>query len=189
MTRLLAALVLSLVVSGLVAGCGDDDDAQQPASTPAPQSDAPTAKGTGYALQPPEGFSDVTSRFEGSAVRIDLAYAEKADSGFATNLVVIREQPGGDFDLDAVMKEFTKQAEGQATEAGISEVEDRELDGVPAKTYTFLSRNDAEGPVRQRQVVAVKGDAIYTLTWSVADDEFEKQEAVLDEILGSWRWS
>jgi hypothetical protein len=37
--------------------------------------------------------------------------------------------------------------------------------------------------------VAVKDDAIYTLTWSVAADDFEAQEATLDAMLDSWRWS
>lgn len=188
MIRILAVLSVVALLAGLLAGCGEDDDAPS-ASTPAPSSDAPTAEGTGYTVQPPEGFRDVTSRFDGTAVKIDLAYAKTDAPRFATNVVVIREEPGGEFDLDDVMETFTKQAEAQATDAGISEVEDRELDGVPAKTYSFLSRNDEEGPVRQRQVVAVKDEAIYTITWSVPADEFEAQEETLDRALASWRWS
>jgi hypothetical protein len=184
MTRMLAVLLASAVL----AGCGEGDDAPS-SPTPAPQRDAPTAEGTGYAVEPPAGFRDVTSSFDGSAVRIDLAYADQPRSGFATNIVVIREEPGGAVELDDVMTTFAEQAEGQATDAGISEIEDRELDGVPAKTYSFRSRNDQRGPVHQRQVVAVKDGAIYTITWSVAADEFEAQEATLDRTLASWRWS
>jgi hypothetical protein len=181
MPRILAALC----VAAFLVGCGDDDDAPT-ASTPA--RDAPSGvEGTGYTVQPPEGFRDVSSQVDGSAVKIDLAYAERGGAGFATNLIVIREEPDGDPGLDAVMEEFTKQAEGQATDAGISEVEDRELDGTPAKTYSFDSRNTDS--VRQRQVIAVKDGAIYTITWSAPADEFESQEATLDRALASWRWS
>ena len=104
----------------------------------------------------------------GLAFRVDLAYAEKRGSGFARNIVVIRETPGG---------------------KGLSEIEDRELDGTPAKTYSYQRREKENGKVRQRQVVAVSGDAIYIITWSVAADDFEAQQATLDAILDSWRWS
>jgi hypothetical protein len=186
--RILATLSVTAVLAGLPAGCGDDDDVGS-ASTPVPKSDAPAAEGTGYTLQPPEGFGDVTSRFDGSAVRIDLAYADIDASGFATNVVVIREQPGGEFTLDDVMDIFARQAEAQADDAGISRIEDREVDGVPARTYAFLRREQQNGRVRQRQVIAVKGDAVYTITWSVSADEFEAQEATLDAMLASWRWT
>ena len=58
----------------------------------------------------------------------------------------------------------------------------------PAKTYAFRSRQDENGPLRQRQVVAVDDDAIHTITWSVAADAFEEQEATLDRVLESWHW-
>ena len=191
MTRFLAALSVAAVLAGALAACGDDDDDDDPgsASTPTQTSDAPAVEGTGYTVQPPEGFRDVTSRFDGSALRVDLAYVEKDASRFATNVVIIREQPGGEFTLDEVMDTFSKQAEAQATDAGISEIEERELDGEPARTYSFLRRAQENGPVRQRQVIAVKDDAIYTITWSVSADDFEAEEATLDAMLASWRWT
>ena len=190
MIRILAVLLVSALLAGLLAGCGDDDDVGS-ASTPAPKSNAPVAEGTGYMLQPPRGFRDVTSRFDGSAIRVDLVYAdaEQSGSGFARNVVVIREQPGGEVTLDDVMDTFTRQAEAQATYAGIGEIEERELDGVSARTYAYLRRDEGNGRVRQRQVVAVKGDGVYTITWTVSADEFEAEEATLDAMLDSWRWS
>jgi hypothetical protein len=188
MTR--ALVVLSLLAI-LAAGCGDDEGGGGSGSStpePAATSEGPSAKGTGYTLQPPEGFRDLKDRFKDSAVKVDLAYADESASGFATNVVVIREGAGG-AGLDDVMETFKGQAEAQADDAGISAIEDRELDGVPAKTYSFMRREEANGKVRQRQVVAVKDDAIYTLTWSVAADGFEAQEATLDAMLDSWRWS
>jgi hypothetical protein len=173
-----------LAALSLLAGCGGDSNPK-----PAPEATGGSAKGTDYTLEPPEGFRDVKSRFEGSAIKVDLVYADTQASGFARNIVVIREQPGGTPKLDDVMGAFKGQAEAQATDAGISAIEDRELDGVPAKTYSFERRERQNGTVRQRQVVAVRGDAIYTITWSVAADEFEAQEATLDRILATWRWS
>jgi hypothetical protein len=187
----MARVVVALSVLALMlAGCGDDGGGEKSVSTPAPKSDAPAAEGTGYTLQPPGDFGDLSDKFEGSAIRVDLAYAEKGGGdGFATNLVVIRERPGGEFELEDAVDVFTKQAESQATDEGISEVEDRELDGVPAKSWAFQRRGEDNGRIRQRQVVAVKDGAIYTITWSVAADEFDAQEATLDEILASWRWT
>jgi hypothetical protein len=114
---------------------------------------------------------------------VDLAYADPEATGFATNVVVIRETPEGDLDLDDVTAQFVGRVEDTlATDAGVGAVEDRELDGVPAKTYAFRSRQDENGPLRQRQVVAVEDDAIYTITWSMAADAFEEQEATLDRV-------
>jgi hypothetical protein len=186
MTRVVAALAVLALMLG---GCGGDGGDPERASTPPPKSDTAGAEGTGYTLQPPEGYRDLSDRFEGSAVRVDLAYAEKPRGEFATNIVVIREQPGGDFDLGDAVKAFTQQAEAQAGDEGVSAVEDREIDGVEAKTWAFQSRSEDNGRIRQRQVVAVKDGAIYTITWSVAADAFEAQEATLDEILASWRWT
>ena len=187
MTRLRAALPVLATLGALLAGCGDDGDSPS-ASAPAPKADTKTAEGTGYTVEAPKAFRDVTSNFDGSAFRIDLAVADPEAKGFATNFIVVRET-GGEVKLDEVMKVFTKQAEAQATDEGISEIEDREIDGVPAKTYAFDRPATKDGPVRQRQVVAVKDDAVYTITWSVSEDDFEAQEATLDQMLESWRWS
>ena len=43
--------------------------------------------------------------------------------------------------------------------------------------------------MRQRQVIAIRDDAVYTITWTASADEFEAEEATLDAILGSWRWT
>ena len=188
MTRLRAALPVLATLGALLAGCGDDGGDSGSASAPAPKGATKSAEGTGYTVEAPKGFRDVTSTFDGSAYRIDLAVADPAAEGFATNFIVVRET-GGEVDLDEVMDVFTKQAEAQATDEGISEIEDRELDGVPARTYAFHRRAAKDGPVRQRQVVAVKDDAVYTITWSVPADDFEAQEATLDQMLESWRWS
>jgi hypothetical protein len=60
---------------------------------------------------------------------------------------------------------------------------------VPAEAYAYLRRDEGNGRVRQREVVAVKGHGVYTITWSVSVDEFEAEEAALDAMLDSWRWS
>ena len=144
MTRLRAALPVLATCGALLAGCGEDGDSRS-ASKAAPKSTAATAKGTGYTVQPPSGYRDVTSTFDGSAYRIDLAVADKGAKGFATNFIVVREEPRGDFDLNDVME--------------------------PA-------------PGRRREGQGHLHDHVERLSRRV-----RAQEATLDRMLESWRWS
>src|SRR6185312_10559860 len=128
--------------------------------------------GTGYSFVPPDKWRDASDAFEGSAIKIDLAYVEpEPEGGFGNNVNVIRETPNGlDADrLDDYGDEFRRQASTQASEAGLSETEKTELDGEPALTWDFDSAS-ADPKVHLKQVVTIHDDALYTITWSARAD-------------------
>jgi hypothetical protein len=116
---------------------------------------------------------------------------EEPQSGFANNVNVIRETPPGlDADrFEAYVQEFRRQAGSLATDAGLSAIEEIELDGEPARTWSYESRQREDTRIRQQQVVAIQGDALYTITWSARSDTFEESRAELQRLLDSWRWS
>jgi hypothetical protein len=78
MVRILAALSVSAVLAGLLAGCGDDDDVGS-ASTPAPKSDAPAAEGTGYTIT----WSAPADEFQAEEATLDAMLASWRWTGSA----------------------------------------------------------------------------------------------------------
>jgi hypothetical protein len=193
-----ALLAIGLLVGALLfGGCGEDDEepqsgGQQQEQQQEPEQQEGAVEGTGYSFVPPDGWRDASQFFEGSAIKVDTAYAEsEAEGGFATNVNVIRETPQGlEADrFDAYVEEFRKQASALATDAGLSAIEELELDGEPARTWDYESRQRPQARLRQQQVVALHGDGLYTITWSARGDAFEESQADLDRLLDSWRWT
>jgi hypothetical protein len=186
--RVRVMLVIGLLVGALLVGCGGDDEEPQNGG----QQPEGAVEGTGYSFVPPDGWRDASEALEGSAVRIDAAYAEPdPQDGFANNVNVIRESPGGlDPDrFDEYVEELRSQAGTLATDAGLTATEELELDGEPARTWNYESRRPEQPRIRQQQVVAIHEDALYTLTWSARRDTFEDSRAELQQLLDSWRWS
>lgn len=184
-------VTIGLLVGALLAGgCGGDDgDEPQNGVQPRPEG---SVEGTGYSFVPPDGWRDVSELIEGSAVRVDTAYAEpQPEGGFATNVNVIRETPPSlDADrFDDYVRQLSDQARLLATDAGLSAIEETRLDGEPARTWSYESRQRQQQPIRQQQVVAIHEDGLYTVTWSARRDTFEQSRAELQRVLDSWRWS
>jgi photosystem II reaction center protein PsbP len=197
-------LAIGLLVGALLGGgCGGGDDEEEPQNGGQPQAEETQApqeqeqqegaiEGTGYSFVPPEGWNDISKQFEGSAIRVDAVYAEPdPEQGFANNVNVVRETPSGlDPDrLEDYVTAFRQQAGSLATDAGLSETEEAELDGEPARSWTFESRRQEDPRVRQRQVVTIHDDGLYTITWTARHDAFEESEPELERLLDSWRWS
>jgi hypothetical protein len=182
--RLLAIMTLLAALAG--GACGDDDGKQRSA----PREGA--VEGTGYSFVPPDGWEDSAELFEGGAIRFDAAYAESEPrAGFANNVNVIRETPPGlDADrLDELAEAMTRQVKPQATDAGLGPIDELELDDAPARSWTFERRVLERPRIRQQQVVAIHGDAVYTLTWSTRRAAFQRSRPDLQAMLDSWRWS
>jgi hypothetical protein len=179
-------LAIGLLVGALLSGgCGGDDEEPQ-------QQPEGTVEGTGYSFVPPEGWRDVSEAFEGSAIRIDIAYAEpEPQDDFANNVNVIRETPSG-FDadrFDEYVTQLSRQAGTFTTDAGLSAIEEIELDGEPARTWTYEARRPEPPRVRGQQVATTDGDALYTITWTARHDTFEESQTEFQRLLDSWRWS
>ena len=191
MVRLAWLLVVLLAIAGCGGDSGDSGSSGDKATaTPnAERTAAAGETGTGYRFDVPEGWSDRTKDFSGTAVKVDRAFVGPRKGKFATNVVVIREVPTSRLTLDQVIEQFKDQASSLADDKGISAIEDRELGGEKAKTYTYILRREAPPKVRQRQVVAVVDDAVYTITFSVADAAFADDEQIFNDLLASWRWS
>ena len=85
--------------------------------------------------------------------------------------------------------EFRRQAGTQASEAGLSETEELELDGEPARTWEYEAARNEEPKINQKQVVVTKDDALYTITWTARQDAFEESKSDFQGMLDSWRWS
>ena len=182
-----AVLTIGLLVGALLAGgCWGDDEQQQL------QQPAEAVEGTGYSFVPPEEWRDGSEAFEGSAIRVDVFYAEpEPQDGFANNVNVIRETPNG-FDADRFDDYVTvlrKQAGTFATDAGLSAIEELELDGEPARTWTYEAREREPPRTRGQQVATTDGEALYTITWTARHDTFEESQAEFRRLLDSWRWS
>lgn len=188
--RVRTVLAIGVLMAALLAGgCGGDDDEPQNGVQQQPEGEV---EGTGFSFVPPDGWQDISKQFEGSAIRVDAAYAEpEPQGGFANNVNVIRETPAGlDADrFEAYVEEFRRQAGSLATDAGLSASEEIELDGEPARTWSYEARQRADTRIRQQQVVAIQGDALYTITWSARSDTFEESRAELQRLLDSWRWA
>ena len=182
-------LAIGLLIGALLGGgCGGGDEPENGGH----KKQEGAVDGTGYSFVPPDGWRDASEVFKGSAIKIDSAYAEPdPQDGFANNMNVIRETPSGlDADqFDDYVTELRKQASGQATDAGLSATEETELDGEPARTWDFESRQPEQPRIRQQQVVVIHDDALYTVTWSARRDVFEETAKELQGVLDSWRWS
>ena len=182
-----------MLLAALTAGaCGGDDEGPERGGQPqsAPQEGA--VEGTGYSFTPPDGWEDAAELFEGGAIRVDAAYAESEPrAGFASSVNVIREAPPKlDPDrFDEFAEAMTGQVERQAMDAGLSPIDELELDGAPARTWMFERRVVERPRVRQQQVVAIHDDALYTITWTTRRAAFERSRADLQAVLDSWRWS
>lgn len=197
MSTRLAALLAAMLLA--LAGCGgsDDDDGGAAGTTTAQETTAADGEGggasgdrvsgEGYSFAVPEGWTDETEQFSGSAVNIDLAVAAESADGFASNINVIRETPPGDPSLDDVVSTFREQLESVIAR-DISDAMDSELDGDEAKTYTYAIGAE-EGPARRgRQVVTLHDGAVYTITFTSLDDAFAADEAAFQAALDSWTW-
>ena len=91
--------------------------------------------------------------------------------------------------FDDYAQQLREQASALATDAGPSAIEETELDGEPARTWSYESRRREQPRVRQQQVVVIHADALYTVTWSARRAIFEESQAELQRLLDSWRWS
>jgi hypothetical protein len=180
------ACSIALVVAG--GGCGSN---QEPAtgggSATAPAAAGERLEGTGYTIAVPDGWSDRTREFSGTAVNVDAAVAAAPEDGFASNVNVLRETPTGEPSLQDVVSTFREQLATVGADE-VSDASDAQLDGEPARTYTYELAPEGEDARRGRQVVTVRDGAVYTVTYTALGPSFEEDADAFTALLDSWSW-
>lgn len=167
---LLALLAVVLVL----AGCGGGANAAK--------------KGTGFAVELPTGWSQRSGKaLEESAIRFAGVFVDGRTAGFRTNVNVIRETAPAGTTLAAVVTTFQRQVRG-GFGARIGQTANRKLGGDRATGYDYTVSRPGR-TLRGRQVVAIHGGHVYTVTLTSAASAFAKANESFDRILGSWKWS
>ncbi|MDP2710051.1 MAG: hypothetical protein Q8O56_02425 [Solirubrobacteraceae bacterium] len=178
-TRPLLAALLTLALLLVACGGEDDDDDSRPAGR--------AAKGTGYTVTMPGGWSDHTKKTEGGIINFDLLLGRPPRDGFAVNVMVLREPYEGDAPKIAELRTTIRESMRASGAKRVRDAGDRRVDGAVAITHDYRQTSPA-GPVRGRQVAVNHKDAIYSVTLTTLADGFEAQLPVLNRLLASWTW-
>lgn len=207
MTSRRSWVAVAALAATVLAGCADDDPPPDYRPLPSGRStqDAETRaenrmrreagvrlmEGDGYWYVAPEGWRDATRRFRKIQKQLDTAAqagvpapGEHEDSvGIWTTPVVGRL----DVELPRLAALFAKQLGTYAL--GVERVKGRHrIDRHPAAKLVGQARFGAR-PAVIEQYVTVAHRHIYVITFSLAADRTdEQQDAVVDQILGTWHW-
>jgi len=173
-----AAALLPLILA-LLTGCGSDEVSDSGGGGAAIQ-------GKGYSIEAPDGWKDRTQEASAdSSIKPDRVLVGETKDGFATNMNVVFE-PKPDASLAEVGEGFRMQIKSIGA-MEISAASERKLAGDDAVTYTYTL--DQGGKQRRaRQVAAIHGDRLYTVSMTAAAEGYDEGEKRLDEILASWKW-
>jgi hypothetical protein len=193
----LVTLALTLALTIAVTACGADDGSTD------------RVAGSGYSYAVPGDWDDRTdeskeeAELELAGVRPDTVVTSESRDGFATNVNVIREEglpegvTAGDYAhisqaglRDPVSAGFPPEVV-EVIEAmkvrDLSDAEITELAGERGATLQYASSR-AGRPLRHRQLIAVRSNAAYTLTYTAPEERFEEDLPAFEEIIESWRW-
>ena len=190
-------MALALVLPVAVAACGGDGGSTE------------TVEGTGYSYALPEDWDDRTDASEDvpelelGGIRADtLVTGERRDDFFA-NVNVIRE-PGlpkgfsaGDY-AELVFANLRDPASSGFPPEVVEAIEDQnvrdlrelgsiQLAGEPGAAWQYAGTT-AGRELRYRQLVAVRSNAAYTLTYTASRENFEEDLPAFEEIVESWQW-
>ena len=192
----LVALALTLALPAAMSACAGDAGSD-------------TVMGSGYSYAVPEDWNDRTEESEDvpelelAGIGPDTLVIGARHDGFATNVNVVRE-PGipegvtagdyADIALAALRDPASSGFPPEVTEAieemevrELSETGNSELAGERGATWQYGSTREGRA-LRVRQLVAVRSNAAYTLTYTAAQESFEDDLPAFEEIVESWRW-
>ena len=190
-----SVLAALLALAALAAtGCGGEDE--------------DPVEGTGYTYSVPDGWEDASDSQaaeeapEVIGVRFDSLVNGEAEDGFAVNVNVLRERvPDGitaseyaelniatlrDPSAAGYPPELAERIE-ELDVRGLSRPRELELDGAGAMTWDYGTTQGGRD-MRQRQMVAVRDGAGYTITLTALPSQFEDGAEALDEVVESWSW-
>ncbi len=137
-------------------------------------------------MTPPDGWEDRTDTAETkSGTDYQAVYEGPTTDGVVASLAIDEVDPPrrvGDPTLGRAVADAREALEdGGAT---LRPARDAVLDGTPARI------TDATAPdgSRVRQLVAVRGERIWSVTLVAAAGAFEARAAAFEQAVSSWRW-
>lgn len=135
----------------------------------------------GYRITCPEGWA----RHEGDIRPIDVIFFCRADPG--VNMSVTWASAGGQKELtEAAVKEMKDMFRQSYPGYSVTAEEWRELDG--AKAFCLSARHQEMGAeLQNKQVMLIKGDRFYTLTYTSTPAFFMKHLGEFELGVGSFR--
>ncbi len=196
-----AVLLITAIVA---AGCGDDKDEQEGAATgtlrttpavapiDAPAPDGAEVKGVGYSFKLTGEWSDVTTQAASKGVVVPgldrVVAAPRNGAPGSTNVNVLRlpKPPGLTVDELGVSYRADHLVSGKTN---ITDAVPIDLGGERAISYTYRTKSPAGSPLRNRQIVALRGDHAYVLTLATGPPQFSDGNRDMLSMLSSWRWS
>jgi hypothetical protein len=196
--RVTIAAALLSVLAAACGGGGDGNGGGEPQATAPAGTEAPatsgdqaaagdTVTGTGYSFTRPDGWSDATAQAKGIDQRVDVAVAGKVTSRFATNANVV-VGPAQGHSLDDYVGAARQQLQAAVKADLVGDAEQLTVADAPAASYEY--EFDQSGtPVHARQVIVVRDDKAYVVTFSAHADAFDDDIGDLDTIVESWAWA
>lgn len=192
--RSVAALLALLLVTGLLAGCGEDEERERERVT----------RG-GFEVTLPSDWSDETESEElrevlanledkaGLEVKPKAAFIGPRRDGFSPNLLVTHGESGVRKEAPAYLRTIADdEAEFEREHPELApkrELAPRTIDfhGTPAMERNFFRA--AEGrEVHERQIVVVHDGTVHFMSFSALEKSFDEDVDALREIVESWRW-
>lgn len=212
-----APIALSLALTGVLSGCGEDEksprgaatkstpaapstSASEAASASAEPEDRETAdpaagkqfEGQGFSFNAPKGWTDATAKAKELNSLVELAAAAAPDdTGFATNVNVVVADAGVEQPNEQQMQQISDAIEKRLT----SLVPKLKVNGTTK--VADQPALDHEGAATKsgvnyyiHQFVAFREGKAYTITFSFSRQHKPAQrQQVIDAVLASWSWS
>ena len=131
-----------------------------------------------YSFHPPAGWTR-----KPDLPRPYVAYIGPAQNGFAANFLVnVYGKTVEDNDLDNFMKDV--KIKGGVMYARKHTM----LDGLPARSWRTHLHLSGHPPMENRQVVCVRQNHVFELTFTMLPATMKQYDPVCDQILKSFRW-
>ena len=137
-------------------------------------------------MSPPAGWQDRTDTAETkSGNDYQVVYEGPSTAGTVASLAIDDVDPPrrvGDPTLGRAVADAREALEeGDAT---LRPARDATLDGAPARITDAVTPDGS----RVRQLVAVRGERIWSVTLVAAAGAFEARAAAFEQVVSSWRW-
>jgi len=118
--------------------------------------------------------------------QVDLA-ADGPETKGATSSVVVIVQPSQGGTLPELVAATRKVVKQLLSASLLGEPERLSVAGTPAMAFEYTHSVQA-GPLHGRQVLCVRDDKVYGITFVADPQAFTTDRAALDQIISSWSW-